>query len=45
MTTTSNCQISILSSLGIDIGKKVFHLVGFDDAGTLVVRRQITPHA
>jgi len=31
-------RISELSSIGIDIGKDVFHLVGFDTDGTLVLR-------
>ena len=30
MTTSSNQKITALSSLGVDIGKNVFHLVGFD---------------
>lgn len=30
-----------LSSIGIDIGKDVFHLVGFDESGTVVIRRKI----
>ncbi|MEG3620377.1 IS110 family transposase, partial [Magnetovibrio sp. PR-2] len=29
------------SSIGIDIGKDVFHIVGFDPTGTVVVRRKI----
>lgn len=34
-------RISELSSIGIDIGKDVFHLVGFDTDGTLVLRKKI----
>ncbi len=37
-------QSSILDNLrvvGVDIGKDVFHLVGFDEAGTVVLRRKI----
>jgi transposase len=30
-----------LASLGIDIGKEVFHLVGFDPDGKIVLRRKI----
>jgi len=30
-----------LMSVGIDIGKDVFHLVGFDDDGQLVLRKKI----
>ena len=41
MATTSTPTLSILTSIGIDIGKDVFHLVGFDDAGTIVLRRKI----
>lgn len=29
------------SSIGIDIGKDVFHLVGFDEAGNIILRRKI----
>lgn len=38
MTKTSPTSISVV---GIDIGKDVFHLVGFDTAGTVVLRRKI----
>ena len=39
---TTFCKTSTtLSSIGIDIGKDVFHLVGFDDNGTIVIRRKI----
>lgn len=41
MTTTSKPKITALLSIGIDIGKDVFHLVGFDPTGTLVLRRKI----
>lgn len=30
-----------LMSVGVDIGKDVFHIVGFDVSGTIVVRRKI----
>ena len=30
-----------LMSVGIDIGKDVFHLVGFDTGGQLVLRKKI----
>lgn len=30
-----------LMSIGIDIGKDAFHLVGFDQAGQRVLRKQI----
>ena len=41
MATTSKQKITALSSIGIDIGKDVFHLVGFDPAGKIVLRRKI----
>ncbi|NRB32539.1 MAG: IS110 family transposase, partial [Rhizobiaceae bacterium] len=34
-------HISELSSIGVDIGKDVFHLVGFDANGTLVLRKKV----
>lgn len=34
-------RIEALMSVGIDIGKDVFHLVGFDPAGNVVVRKKI----
>ncbi len=41
MTTTSKTNPSYLKSVGIDIGKDVFHLVGFDTDGAVVLRRKI----
>ena len=42
MATTSKQTIIALTSVGIDIGKDVFHLVGFDPSGTLAsLRRKI----
>ena len=41
MTKKSTANIPVLSSIGIDIGKDVFHLVGFDPVGNLVLRRKI----
>ena len=41
MATTSKQTIPVLSSIGVDIGKDVFHLVGFDPVGNLVLRRKI----
>jgi transposase len=41
MATTSNRNTFALTSLGIDIGKEVFHLVGFDPDGKIVLRRKI----
>ena len=34
-------EIANLKSVGIDIGKDTFHLVGFDDDGELVLRKKI----
>jgi transposase len=34
-------DLSDLSVIGVDIGKDVFHLVGFDAAGNLVLRRRV----
>jgi transposase len=41
MTSSSKNNVSNLASLGVDIGKNIFHLVGFDAAGKIVVRRKI----
>jgi transposase len=30
-----------LSAIGVDIGKDVFHIVGFDRAGKIALRRKI----
>lgn len=37
----ANTDTSNLTVIGIDIGKDVFHLVGFDDDGKLVLRKKI----
>ena len=31
----------MFASIGIDIGKEIFHVVAFDTAGTIVLRRRI----
>jgi transposase len=41
MSTPKAEDLSDLSVIGVDIGKDVFHLVGFDAEGTLVLRRRI----
>jgi hypothetical protein len=41
MATTLKQNDFALSSVGIDIGKEVFHLVGFDVDGKIVLRRKI----
>ena len=38
---TKNIELSQLTVVGVDIGKDVIHLVGFDDDGTLVLRKKI----
>jgi transposase len=37
---TQSQSISV-TSIGLDIGKEVFHLVGFDAQGAVVLRRKI----
>ena len=41
MATISKQNNVELASVGIDIGKEVFHLVGFDLEGKIVLRRKI----
>jgi len=41
MAQQSADQTQTLASVGIDIGKDVFHLVGFDPDGKVVLRRKI----
>ena len=41
MTSTSSSATTDFSSIGIDIGKDVFHLVGFDPEGKVVLRKKI----
>ena len=41
MVTKQNAALAGLTTIGIDIGKDVFHLVGFDGNGTIVLRRKI----
>ena len=41
MATTSKQNTFALSSIGIDIGKDVFHLVGFGPDGNIVLRKKI----
>jgi transposase len=41
MAPTSKRNPFALASVGIDIGKEVFHLVGFDLDGKIVLRRKI----
>ena len=41
MATASKQRPFALASVGIDIGKEVFHLVGFNPDGKIVLRRKI----
>jgi len=41
MADTSRHSIPAFSSIGVDIGKDVFHLVGFDQEGRIILRRKI----
>ena len=41
MTNTGTTELQAFSSIGIDIGKDVLHLVGFDRSGQIVLRRKI----
>ena len=31
--------------LGVDLAKRIFHLVGMDDAGNIVLRKRLTREA
>jgi transposase len=41
MQTTDHHSVDRLSSIGVDIGKDVFHVVAFDLEGNVVLRRKI----
>lgn len=41
MPRTSQSASTALSVIGVDIGKDVFHIVGFDRAGKIGLRRKI----
>jgi transposase len=32
-----------VTTIGIDIGKNSFHLIGLDDAGNIVLHRKLSP--
>jgi hypothetical protein len=40
MAPTSRQKPIALASVGLDIGKEIFHLVGFDLDGKIVLRRK-----
>ena len=41
MTRSTKQKLTSLTSIGIDIGKNTFHLVGFDGLGKIALRRKI----
>lgn len=41
MNAKAETAVPVLSSIGIDIGKDVFHLVGFDAKGKITLRKKI----
>ena len=41
MSSTSKRSPSELRVIGVDIGKDIFHIIGFDRAGEIVLRRKI----
>ena len=41
MSRASRLNPTELSVIGIDIGKDVFHIIGFDPSGAIVLRRKI----
>jgi len=41
MASPSTRNIPSLATIGVDIGKEVFHLVGFDSGGQIALRRKI----
>ena len=41
MTNTTHTQITDLAVIGIDIGKDVFHIVGFTTDGEIALRRKV----
>lgn len=41
MNAKVETAVPVLSSIGIDIGKDVFHLVGFDTSGKIILRKKI----
>ncbi len=39
---TSQSAKAAVSTIGIDIGKNTFHLVGMDDSGATVLRQKVS---
>jgi predicted NBD/HSP70 family sugar kinase len=40
MESNTNSTAQALTTIGIDIGKEVFHIVGFDADGKIALRRE-----
>jgi transposase len=41
---TSHNSLATISTLGIDVGKNTFHLVGLDKRGVIVLQQKVTRH-
>src|SRR5262249_45713175 len=41
---TSQHSLDTVSTIGIDVGKNTFHLVGFDPRGAIVLQQKVTRH-
>ena len=41
MTSNHDQPTQTFASIGIDIGKDVFHIVGFDKSGKVVLRQEV----
>src|SRR5262245_54871951 len=41
---TSQQSLDTVSTIGIDVGKNTFHLVGFDPRGAIVLQQKLTRH-
>jgi hypothetical protein len=41
---TSQNRLDTISTIGIDVGKNTFHLVGFDKRGAIVLQQKVTRH-
>jgi transposase len=41
---TSQNTLETISTIGIDVGKNTFHLVGLDKRGVIVLQQKVTRH-
>lgn len=41
MTKSTNAKTPDLVTIGVDVGKDVFHIVGFDSNGKIALHRKI----